>query len=256
MDNTLISNPGSGADPLIKNLKRVIILENNNYSIPNLASLIDHTLLKPDATQEQITAICREAAENNFCSACVNPFWVPLAAKLLQGTPVKVCTVIGFPLGAASTRTKAFEAAETIGQGATEVDMVLNVGALKSGDYNLVTKDIQAVVKTASGKAIVKVILETGFLNEAEKVKACQLAMEAGADFVKTSTGFGPGGATAEDISLMRRVVGPEIGVKASGGVRDYETAMAMVKAGANRIGTSSGIKIIAEMEKTISNPE
>lgn len=229
-------------------------MDKNNHNIQNLARFIDHTLLKPDASQDQIAAICREATENNFCSVCINPYWVPLAAKLLQGTPVKVCTVIGFPLGATSTRTKAFEAEEAIARGANEVDMVLNVGALKTGDYDSVVNDIKAVVKTASGKAIVKVILETGLLNEAEKIKACELVVAAGANFVKTSTGFGPGGATVNDIALMRRTVGPDIGVKASGGVRDYQTAIAMIKAGANRIGTSSGIQIIAGAEKLNSN--
>lgn len=223
-------------------------MENNHssYLNQNFASLIDHTLLKPDATGEKIATICREAVENGFCSVCINPYWVPLAAKLLAGSSVKVCTVIGFPLGATSTRTKAFEAEEAIMQGANEVDMVLNVGALKSGDYDSALTDIKAVVKITQGKAIVKVILETGLLNEAEKIKACELAVAAGANFVKTSTGFGPGGATVEDILLMRRIVGPEVGVKASGGVRDYETAIAMINAGANRIGTSSGIKIVA----------
>lgn len=218
---------------------------NHSYQVQNLARFIDHTLLKPDATAEMIAKLCSEAMENDFYSVCINPFWVPLAAGLLEGTSVKVCTVIGFPLGAATTRMKAFEAEEAIAQGAAEIDMVLNVGALKSGDYNLVQNDIQAVVRTARGKAIVKVILETGLLNEAEKIKACELSVAAGAHFVKTATGFGPGGATVEDISLMRRVVGPEIGVKASGGVRDYDTAIAMIKAGATRIGTSSGVKII-----------
>jgi deoxyribose-phosphate aldolase len=227
-----------------------------NLKNTDLARFIDHTLLKPEATEEQITALCREAVENNFCSVCVNPYWAPTVAKLLQGSPVKVCTVIGFPLGATTTRTKALEAEEAIAQGANEVDMVLNVGALKSGAYDLVLNDIKAVVKTAQGKAIVKVILETGLLNEAEKIKACELAVAAGANFVKTSTGFGPGGATVDDISLMRRTVGPEIGVKASGGVRDYDTAVAMIKAGASRIGTSSGIKIINGAGKTIPNSE
>lgn len=223
-------------------------MENNNrnHHVPNLARFIDHTLLKPDATEEKIAKLCSEAMENDFYSVCINPCWVPLAAGLLNGTSVKVCTVIGFPLGAATTRTKAFEAEEAIAQGANEVDMVLNVGALKSGNYDLVLNDIQAVVKTAHERAIVKVILETGLLNETEKTKACELSVAAGAHFVKTSTGFGPGGATTEDISLMRRVVGPVIGVKASGGVRDYDTAIAMINAGATRIGTSSGIQIIA----------
>lgn len=231
-------------------------MNNLNLESRDLARFIDHTLLKPEATQEQIAALCREAVENNFCSVCVNPYWVPSAAKLLQGSPVKVCTVIGFPLGTTTTRTKALEAEEAIAQGANEVDMVLNVGALKSGAYDLVQNDIEAVVKSAQEKAIVKVILETGLLNEAEKIKACELSVAAGANFVKTSTGFGPGGATVDDIALMRRVVGPEIGVKASGGIRDYDTAVAMIKAGAGRIGTSSGIKIISGAEKRISNPE
>lgn len=224
-----------------------------NLKNTDLARIIDHTLLKPEATREQIAALCREAVENNFYSVCINPYWVPTAAELLQGSPVKVCTVIGFPLGATTTRTKALEAEEAIAQGANEVDMVLNIGALKSGAYDLVLNDIKAVVKSAQGKAIVKVILETGLLNETEKIKACELSVAAGANFVKTSTGFGPGGATVDDISLMRRTVGPEMGVKASGGVRDYDTAVAMIKAGASRIGTSSGIKIITGAGK--ANP-
>lgn len=225
-------------------------MENNNPSpqVQNLARFIDHTLLKPDATEEKIAKVCSEAMENDFYSVCINPYWVPLVAELLEGTSVKVCTVIGFPLGAATTQAKAFEAGEAVAQGAHEVDMVINIGALKSGDYDLVCNDIQAVVKAVHGRALVKVILETGLLNEAEKIKACELSVAAGAHFVKTSTGFGPGGATVEDISLMRRVVGPEIGVKASGGVRDYDTAIAMIKAGATRIGTSSGVKIIANI--------
>jgi len=231
-------------------------MENIFTNSRDLARFIDHTLLKPEATQEQIAALCREAIENNFCSVCINPYWVPTVTKLLQGSPVKVCTVIGFPLGAATTRTKALEAEEAIAQGANEVDMVLNVGALKSGAYDLVLNDINAVVKSAQGKALVKVILETGLLSETEKIKACELSVAAGANFVKTSTGFGPGGATRADIALMRRTVGPEIGVKASGGVRDYDTAVTMIKAGASRIGTSSGIKIITGSGKINSNSE
>jgi deoxyribose-phosphate aldolase len=210
-----------------------------------LARMIDHTLLKPEATAQQIVKLCKEAREYQFMSVCVNPTWVPLSADQLQGSGVKVCTVIGFPLGATLTAVKAYEAAEAIRQGATEVDMVLNVGALKSGQNDQVLADIRAVVEAARGKALVKVILETGLLTDEEKVKACQLSKEAGADFVKTSTGFGPGGATAEDIALMRRTVGPEMGVKASGGVRDFDGAMAMVKAGATRIGASAGINIV-----------
>jgi deoxyribose-phosphate aldolase len=227
-----------------------------NLKNTDLARFIDHTLLKPEATGEQITALCREAVENNFCSVCVNPYWVPTVSKLLQGSSVDVCTVIGFPLGATTTRVKALEVEEAIAQGANEVDMVLNVGALKSGAYDFVLNDIKAVVKSAQEKAIVKVILETGLLNETEKIKACELSVAAGANFVKTSTGFGPGGATVDDIALMRRIVGPEIGVKASGGVRDYDTAIAMIKAGASRIGTSSGVKIIAGAGKETSNFE
>lgn len=214
-----------------------------------LARMIDHTLLKPEATAEQIVKLCAEARSYNFMSVCVNPGWVPLAAQKLQGSDVKVCTVIGFPLGATSTESKAFETAESIRQGATEVDMVINVGALKSGQYDRVLGDIRAVVEAARGKALTKVIIETGLLTDAEKVKACELSKEAGADFVKTSTGFGPGGATPEDIALMRKTVGPELGVKASGGVRDYEAAMAVVNAGANRIGASASINIVKRVK-------
>lgn len=211
-----------------------------------LAAMIDHTLLKPEATAEQITKLCQEAMEYGFKSVCLNPFWVPLAAMLLKDSPVKVCTVIGFPLGAITSEAKADEAKEAIRNGAAEVDMVLNVGALKSGQHDVVLNDIKAVVRAVKRKTVVKVILETGLLTEAEKVQACELAKEAGADFVKTSTGFGPGGATVEDITLMRKTVGDKMGVKASGGIRDYKTAMAMVKAGANRIGTSAGIAIVS----------
>jgi len=214
-----------------------------------LARMIDHTLLKPEATAEQVAKLCREAREYNFMSVCVNPGWVPLAAEQLRGSGVKVCTVIGFPLGATITESKAYETAETIRQGAAEVDMVINVGALKSGQYDRVRSDIKAVVEAARGKALTKVIIETGLLTEAEKVKACELAKEAGADFVKTSTGFGPGGATPEDIALMRRTVGPEMGVKASGGVRDYDAALAVVKAGASRIGASASINIVRRVK-------
>jgi deoxyribose-phosphate aldolase len=214
-----------------------------------LARMIDHTLLKPEATAEQIIKLCAEARAYNFMSVCVNPGWVPLAAQELQGSDVKVCTVIGFPLGATSTESKAYETVESVRQGATEVDMVINVGALKSGQYDRVLGDIKAVVDAARGKALTKVIIETGLLTDAEKVKACELSKQAGADFVKTSTGFGPGGATPEDIALMRKTVGPELGVKASGGVRDYEAAMAVVNAGANRIGASASINIVKRVK-------
>ncbi len=212
----------------------------------NLASLIDHTLLKPDATPDQIAQLCFEARRHGFASVCINPGWVRLCAQLLQGSPVKVCTVIGFPLGATAPEVKAFEARNAIDQGATEIDMVLNIGALKARELKLVADDIQGVVKAGHERgALVKVILETVLLNDEEKTTACLLAKEAGADFVKTSTGFAGGGATVHDVALMRRVVGPEMGVKASGGVRTFEEATSMVKAGATRIGASAGVKII-----------
>lgn len=217
-----------------------------NLTAAELARLIDHTLLKPEATEAQVRKLCQEAREHHFMSVCVNPYWVPLCAELLQGSDVKVCTVIGFPLGANRTAIKAAEATDAIAQGATEVDMVINVGALKAGQVDAVEGDIRAVVEAARGKALVKVIIETALLTDDEKVKACELAKAAGADFVKTSTGFGPGGAQVADIALMRKTVGPDMGVKASGGVRDYETTVAMVRAGATRIGASAGISIIA----------
>lgn len=210
-----------------------------------IAKMIDHTLLKPEATKEQITNLCEEAAEHGFMSVCVNPYWVKLSSELLQTTDVKVCTVIGFPLGASATETKAFETKQAIEDGATEVDMVINIGALKSGDFDTVRQDIQAVTAAAKGKALTKVIIETSLITEEEKVKACELAVEAGADYVKTSTGFSGGGATPEDIALMRKTVGPDLGVKASGGVRSAEDAQAMIDAGATRLGASAGIKII-----------
>ncbi|MGE5508660.1 MAG: deoxyribose-phosphate aldolase [Chitinophagales bacterium] len=209
-----------------------------------LAKLIDHTLLKPDAAPEAIAKLCGEAKTHGFASVCVNPCNVARAADLLRGSAVKVCTVIGFPLGASTHLTKAFEVRDAIANGADELDMVLNVGALKAQEYQVVQRDIEAVVDAAQGR-IVKVILETGLLTDREKIKACELAKAAGASFVKTSTGFGPGGATVEDVQLMRKTVGPELGVKASGGVRDRETALRMVAAGATRIGTSSGVAIV-----------
>jgi deoxyribose-phosphate aldolase len=213
---------------------------------PDIAGMIDHTLLKPDATADQIAQLCYEAKKFTFASVCVNPTHVKLCAELLQGTEVKVCTVIGFPLGASSPDVKAFEAQTALKDGATEIDMVLNIGALKAGDLTLVARDIHEVVKVGhAAGAIIKVIIETSLLNNEEKVTACLLSKEAGADFVKTSTGFSGGGATIEDINLMRRVVGPEMGVKASGGVRDFEDAQNMVKAGATRLGASAGVKIV-----------
>lgn len=212
----------------------------------NLAGLIDHTLLKPDATPDQIAQLCFEARKYGFASVCINPAWVPLCAQLLQGSPVKVCTVIGFPLGASAPEVKAFEAQNAIEQGATEIDMVINIGALKARDLELVAKDIRGVVNVVHARSLlIKVIIETVLLTDEEKTIACLLAKEAGADFVKTSTGFAGGGATVHDVALMRRVVGPEMGVKASGGVRTYEDAASMIKAGATRIGASAGVKII-----------
>lgn len=211
----------------------------------NYAKMIDHTLLKADATKEQIEKICAEAKKFGFASVCVNPTWVNYCSELLQGTDVLVCTVIGFPLGANTTAVKAFETNDAIANGAKEVDMVINIGALKDKNDDLVQADIAAVVEAAKGNAIVKVIIETCLLTDEEKVKACELSVAAGADFVKTSTGFSTGGATAEDIALMRKTVGPDLGVKASGGVRSLEDMKKMVAVGATRIGASSGVAII-----------
>lgn len=212
-----------------------------------LARKIDHTLLKPEATKEQIEKLCDEAKTYRFYSVCVNPSWVETASELLKGTDVKVCTVIGFPLGATTTEVKREETKDAIAKGATEVDMVIPVGKLKSGQDEAVKADIAAVVEAAKDQALVKVIIETCLLTEEEKVKACKLAVEAGADYVKTSTGFSTGGATVEDIRLMRQTVGPDIGVKASGGIRDLKTANAMIEAGASRIGASSSVAIVSE---------
>jgi len=212
----------------------------------NLAKMIDHTLLKPDATQQEIAQLCFEARKYDFASVCVNPTWVSLCAQLLQGSRAKVCTVIGFPLGATSSDVKAFETKSAIEHGATEIDMVINIGALKARDLELVAKDIRGVVNAAHSRGIiVKVILETALLTDEEKTIASLLSKEAGADFVKTSTGFAGGGATVHDVELMRKTVGPEMGVKASGGVRTFEDAENMIKAGATRIGASAGVKII-----------
>jgi len=216
-----------------------------------IAKMIDHTLLKADATKEQIEQLCLEAKEYQFASVCVNPTWVSYASEMLTGAGVDVCTVIGFPLGATTPETKAFETKNAIENGATEVDMVINIGALKDGNDSLVEKDIQAVVHAAKGKALVKVIIETSLLTDEEKVRACKLAVQAGTDFVKTSTGFSTGGATVKDIALMRGTVGSEIGVKASGGVRSAEDAKNMIEAGATRIGASSGIAIVKGLVST-----
>ncbi len=222
------------------NIGEEVIMMNNE-----LAKYIDHTQLKPDTTKDSIEKLVAEAKEYEFASVCVNPSWVPFCYEKLKDTNVKVCTVIGFPLGATSTQSKVFETEQAIKDGATEVDMVINIGLLKSGEDDPVKQDIAAVVKAAENKALTKVIIETSLLTEDEKIRACKLAKEAGADFVKTSTGFSTGGATVEDIKLMRKTVGSDLGVKASGGVRDLETTKAMIDAGATRIGASAGVDII-----------
>jgi len=209
-----------------------------------LNKYIDHTILKPETTQEQVEKILSEAKEYDFASVCVNPTWVSLAAESLKDSDVNVCTVIGFPLGANTSAVKAFETEDAIANGADEIDMVINVGALKAGNDALVLDDIKAVVD-ASGDKLVKVIIEACLLTDDEKVRACQLSKEAGADYVKTSTGFSTGGATVADVALMRKTVGPDMGVKASGGARSYEDAIAFIEAGASRIGASSGVAIM-----------
>jgi len=213
---------------------------------PAIAALIDHTLLKPEAARADIQKLCREARHYGFASVCVNPYWVPLVVGELSGSGVKSCTVVGFPLGATSTEAKVAETAAALRAGAREIDMVLNIGALRSGDHEVVKLDIQGVVNIShEAGAIVKVILETALLDDNQKAVACTLAKLANADFVKTSTGFGPGGATAQDVALMRRVVGPEMGVKASGGIRTLEDLKIMTAAGATRIGASASVKIV-----------
>ncbi|KAA8786800.1 deoxyribose-phosphate aldolase [Paenibacillus amylolyticus] len=214
--------------------------------------MIDHTLLRADATRNELTKLTEEAKQYQFASVCVNPGWVSYAAEQLKGTGVDICTVIGFPLGASTSETKAFETKDAIAKGATEVDMVINIGALKDGKDDVVEQDIRAVVEAAAG-TLVKVIIETCLLTDDEKVRACQAAVRAGADFVKTSTGFSTGGATSEDIALMRRTVGPDVGVKASGGVRSLEDMQKMIEAGATRIGASSGVKIMQGGQSTSS---
>ncbi|WP_142430006.1 deoxyribose-phosphate aldolase [Enterococcus faecalis] len=211
-----------------------------------LNRMIDHTILKPEATEAAVQKIIDEAKEYNFFSVCINPCWVAFASEQLADTDVAVCTVIGFPLGANTPEVKAYEAADAIKNGANEVDMVINIGALKSQQYDHVRQDIQGIVDAAKGKTLVKVIIETALLTDEEKVKACELAKEAGADFVKTSTGFSTGGAKVADIRLMRETVGPDMGVKASGGVHNAEEALAMIEAGATRIGASTGVAIVS----------
>ncbi len=213
---------------------------------PNVAALIDHTILKPEATEEDVRRVCAEAREHGFASVCVNPYWIPLVARELQGSDVKVCSVAGFPLGANATRIKVAEAEAAIADGAQEIDMVINVGELCGGHDDAVLEDIRAVVEASHrAGAIVKVIIETSLLDDNLKVTACSLAKSAGADFVKTSTGFSSGGATVHDIALMRDVVGPSMGVKASGGIRTLDDLLAMAAAGATRIGASAGVKIL-----------
>ncbi|MEQ1871810.1 MAG: deoxyribose-phosphate aldolase [Vicinamibacterales bacterium] len=213
-----------------------------------VASMIDHTLLKADATRAEIETLCREAAQFKFATVCVNPTWVATAARLLAGTSVGVCSVVGFPLGATTAEVKGFETRRAIFDGAREIDMVINVGALKSGDLRVVERDIEAVAAPCRECGVLsKVIIEAALLTDEEKITACTLAKAAGADYVKTSTGFGPGGATAADVALMRRVVGTGMGVKAAGGVRDLDGLKAMVAAGATRVGASAGVKIVQQ---------
>lgn len=212
-----------------------------------VASIIDHTILKAETTPEDVKRICEEARENKFASVCINPGYVKLTAEELRGSSVKTCTVIGFPLGANSSDVKAFEVRKAIEDGADEVDMVINIGMLKAREYEYIKKDIEAVVNAAKGSALVKVIIETALLTDEEKVMACKLSKEAGADFVKTSTGFSKWGAKVEDVRLMRETVGSEMGVKASGGVHSFEDAIAIIEAGASRIGASSSLKIVGK---------
>jgi deoxyribose-phosphate aldolase len=222
-----------------------------------VAAMIDHTLLKPDATRKEIEELCREAAQFSFASVCVNPAWVATATSLLRGSVVKVCSVVGFPLGATTADVKGYETRRAIFDGAREIDMVINIGALKSGDLRTVERDIEAVTTSCRECGVLsKVIIEAALLTDEEKITACTLSKAAGADYVKTSTGFGPGGATAADVALMRRVVGAEMGVKAAGGVRDLEGLKAMVAAGATRVGASAGVKIVQQASGTsVSGP-
>lgn len=215
----------------------------------NVLGMVDHTILKPEATREMVEILCKEAMEYKFAAVCVNPYHVNFCKEILKDSEVKVATVVGFPLGANTKEVKAYETIDAINNGADEIDMVINIGAMKDKDYLRVKEDIKAVVEAAKGKAIVKVIIETCLLTDEEKKKACELSMEAGAEFVKTSTGFSTGGATYEDVMLMKSVVGDKLEVKASGGVRDLDAANKMVQAGATRLGTSSGVKIADEIK-------
>ena len=221
----------------------------------SIAKLIDHTLLKPEAASSQIRTLCEEAVRLGFASVCINPWYVPLAADLVRGSTVKVCTVVGFPLGATMPQVKVFETEQAIKNGADEIDMVINIGALKSGEDEAVESDICGVVDASHrGDAICKVILEAALLTGEEKIRACRAAKNADADYVKTSTGFGPGGATIEDVSLMRSIVGPKMGIKAAGGIRTLEDLKKMLAAGATRIGSSSGVKILEEARRAEAN--
>ncbi|HZK00747.1 MAG TPA: deoxyribose-phosphate aldolase [Tissierellaceae bacterium] len=211
----------------------------------DINSMIDHTLLKPNSSKDEIEQLCNEAIKYQFAAVCVNPYYVSYCKKLLKNTDVKIATVVGFPLGASTKNTKVFETIDAINKGADEIDMVINIAALKDGAYQVVSDEIKDIVKAAHKKVLVKVIIETCLLNDDEKKKACELALEAGADFVKTSTGFSTGGATVEDVKLMKSVVGDKMQVKASGGIRDLEAAKMMIEAGATRLGTSSGVKIV-----------
>ncbi len=217
----------------------------------DLAGMIDHTLLKPEATPADIKRLCQEGLKYEFASICVNPFYVKLVAEELKGSKVKICSVSGFPLGANNPEIKAEEAESGVKEGAQEIDMVINIGALKSGDYKLIENEIELILKAMGEGRILKVILETCLLTSEEKIKGAQIVKESGAHFVKTSTGFGPTGATAGDVSILRKTVGENFGVKASGGIRDYKKTLELIRAGANRIGTSSGVKIVEEYLKT-----
>jgi deoxyribose-phosphate aldolase len=231
-----------------------VTVEEYLASAPSIANLIDQTLLKPEATSEDIVRLCHEAAEHRFCSVCINPYWVRLAAASLEASTVRVCTVIGFPLGANRMKIKTAEARTALAEGATEIDMVLNIGALRSGDFAPVRNEIAELAGIAhTGKALLKVILETCLLNDDQKLTACRFAVEASADFVKTSTGFSTSGATENDVRLMRKAVGDSVGVKASGGVRSLDALRRMVAAGANRIGTSSGVQILREFREAVA---
>jgi deoxyribose-phosphate aldolase len=223
--------------------------DNARISPSELAGYIDHTLLKPEAVESQFEQLCAEAIKYKFKSVCVNSSWVPFVTKRLRGTGIIVCSVIGFPLGGMDTRSKAFEARSAIASGATELDMVLNVGALKSGNLKLVEEDIRAIKRACRSTTVLKVILETGLLTEAEKILACEISKKADADFVKTSTGFAGSGATVSDIALMRRIVGPGMGVKASGGIKTFEQAVALINAGANRLGCGASVAVITGAE-------